>query len=417
MKNIVKVLSFMSIISLLLTGCGSNVSSVKATENQNLIVILGNHMHNYVPDTSLCEEALRSACMEEGMVGVIISGGTPYLASGKSISIPKQQSGLSNAKIRQIVDSEVEQIETLMSTSMAEGEEVDLLGALELASREANSDKYSGKTDVYIFDSGVSTKVFDMSLLNIENVDVQKIVEALQEKSMIADYSKMGVIQWYSCGDTPYKLSRNKSEKIKELWEAIITAGGGNVVFHSDTATGTFSEELPYVTKIPNTVEFIIEPESVEEEGESVQTSFEEPVVFPECSVGFNPGETTFLDEAVAKDSLEDVASFLLSNPEKRMLVSATTARWGTKSYMLDLSQRRADKVKDLLISMGVNSSQIETIGLGADSGFYVPDQDEDGNLIEEKAVKNRTIVCMDIEADIAGRILSGNFPRSEYNE
>lgn len=415
MKNMAKVLSIMSIISLLFTGCGTNVSSVKVTENQNLIVVLGNHMHNYVPDTSLCEESLRSACMEEGMVGVIVSGGTPYLASGKSIPIPKQESGLSNAKIKQIVNSEVEQIEMLMSTSMAEGEEVDLLSALELASREANSDKYTGKTDVYIFDSGVSTKVFDMSLLNIENVDVQKVVQALQEKNMIPDFSNMGVIQWYSCGDTDYKLSRNKSEKIKELWETIITAGGGNVVFHSDTATETFDEDLPYVTKIPNTIEFIIEPEDVEGE-KSVQTSYEEPVVFPECSVGFNPGETTFLDEVVAKDSLEDVASFLLSNPDKKMLVAATTAMAGSQPYRLDLSQRRADKVKDLLISMGVNSSQIETIGLGADSGFYVPDQDEAGNLIEEEAVKNRTIVCMDIESEIAGRILSGDFPRSDYN-
>ena len=47
------------------------------------------------------------------------------------------------------------------------------------------------------------------------------------------------------------------------------------------------------------------------------------------------------------------------------VLVTGHTDRIGTEKYNQGLSERRADAVRDYLVSKGVDKSKIETIGLG----------------------------------------------------
>ncbi len=63
---------------------------------------------------------------------------------------------------------------------------------------------------------------------------------------------------------------------------------------------------------------------------------------------------------------LEIVTLILQSDPGKKITLSGHTDAVGGRDYNTDLSERRADVVRDFLIKAGVNASQIVTLAKGA---------------------------------------------------
>ena len=60
----------------------------------------------------------------------------------------------------------------------------------------------------------------------------------------------------------------------------------------------------------------------------------------------------------------------------------------GDRKHNLDLSQRRADAVRDFLVKLGVESSRIKTRGFG-------PDQPKNKNDTPEGRLMNRRVEVM----------------------
>jgi outer membrane protein OmpA-like peptidoglycan-associated protein len=73
-----------------------------------------------------------------------------------------------------------------------------------------------------------------------------------------------------------------------------------------------------------------------------------------------NPGASRNLDQLVA---------FLTDHPERRVEIDGYTDNVGTDSFNLDLSQRRADTVRSVLVNRGIDSARIATRGYGKDFG------------------------------------------------
>ena len=65
------------------------------------------------------------------------------------------------------------------------------------------------------------------------------------------------------------------------------------------------------------------------------------------------------------------------------VLVTGHTDRIGTEAYNQKLSERRADAVRDYLVSKGVDKAKIETIGLGEKQPVVQCDQKNLKALIE----------------------------------
>jgi OmpA-OmpF porin, OOP family len=63
--------------------------------------------------------------------------------------------------------------------------------------------------------------------------------------------------------------------------------------------------------------------------------------------------------------NLYPLVTFLQKYPERRVLIEGHTDSVGSDAYNLDLSQRRADAVRDFLIQNGVNAAQLTTRGYG----------------------------------------------------
>jgi outer membrane protein OmpA-like peptidoglycan-associated protein len=79
-------------------------------------------------------------------------------------------------------------------------------------------------------------------------------------------------------------------------------------------------------------------------------------VLFDTGKAGLNPGASRNLDHLV---------QFLTEHEDRRVEIDGYTDSVGTDSFNLDLSQRRADTVKSVLVSRGIDSSRIVSRGYG----------------------------------------------------
>jgi outer membrane protein OmpA-like peptidoglycan-associated protein len=83
-------------------------------------------------------------------------------------------------------------------------------------------------------------------------------------------------------------------------------------------------------------------------------------VLFDTGRAELNPGAYRNLDQLV---------QFLTQHSERRVEIDGYTDSVGTDSFNLDLSQRRADSVKSVLVSRGIDSTRIASRGYGKDFG------------------------------------------------
>jgi outer membrane protein OmpA-like peptidoglycan-associated protein len=83
-------------------------------------------------------------------------------------------------------------------------------------------------------------------------------------------------------------------------------------------------------------------------------------VLFDSGRAELNPGAYRNLDQLV---------QFLTQHAERRVEIDGYTDSIGTDSFNLDLSQRRADSVKSVLVSRGIDPARIVSRGYGKDFG------------------------------------------------
>jgi len=81
-------------------------------------------------------------------------------------------------------------------------------------------------------------------------------------------------------------------------------------------------------------------------------------VLFDTGKAQLNPGAARNLDQLVA---------FLNDHPERHVEIDGYTDNVGSDSYNIDLSQRRADAVRQALVAQGIDPSRIVTKGYGKD--------------------------------------------------
>jgi outer membrane protein OmpA-like peptidoglycan-associated protein len=84
-------------------------------------------------------------------------------------------------------------------------------------------------------------------------------------------------------------------------------------------------------------------------------------VLFETGKADLNPGAARNLDQLV---------QFLSEHGDRRVEIEGYTDSVGSDSYNLDLSQRRAEAVKSVLISRGIDSSRISSRGYGKEYGI-----------------------------------------------
>jgi len=84
--------------------------------------------------------------------------------------------------------------------------------------------------------------------------------------------------------------------------------------------------------------------------------TLQEGVLFEYNKADLKPG---------AMRSLEPLTTFLREHPDRTLVIEGHTDSTGTDSYNLELSQRRADAVRNFLISQGISADRVLARGYG----------------------------------------------------
>lgn len=101
-------------------------------------------------------------------------------------------------------------------------------------------------------------------------------------------------------------------------------------------------------------------------------------------SVLFASNESTLLPAAMVK--LNEVADALIKgNPDSNITVEGHTDSQGQRQYNMDLGQKRAQAVRDQLVSRGVAQDRIKAVGVG-------PDRPVADNKTAEGRANNRRV-------------------------
>jgi len=97
---------------------------------------------------------------------------------------------------------------------------------------------------------------------------------------------------------------------------------------------------------------------SIKEESRGMVITLSGAVLFPS-------GEAALLPAAMS--SLENVATALKSTPDRNITVEGHTDSVGSRAFNMDLSLRRAQSVRDYLVSRGLPSETVKANGVGPD--------------------------------------------------
>jgi outer membrane protein OmpA-like peptidoglycan-associated protein len=84
--------------------------------------------------------------------------------------------------------------------------------------------------------------------------------------------------------------------------------------------------------------------------------TFQNPILFDTDSSVLKPG---------ARQMLDDIASVLEKYPDTDVLVKGHTDDTGTETHNQQLSERRAQTVKNYLVTRGVDLARLQALGFG----------------------------------------------------
>jgi outer membrane protein OmpA-like peptidoglycan-associated protein len=109
----------------------------------------------------------------------------------------------------------------------------------------------------------------------------------------------------------------------------------------------------------------------------------ESGVVVTLGDVLFASGETVLLEGALS--SLEEVVDLLQTEPDKKIRVEGHTDSQGAAETNLELSQKRAESVREALIVLGVAEERITAMGMGED--FPIASNDDEAGRAQNRRV------------------------------
>lgn len=417
MKNRIMKLVFILIAALTLTACAgkhdTKTLTREAGKEDHIVVILGSHNNAPKVNLGLVEEQIYEACFTNGSITLICDDGEPY---SYVVDVPRQQDGLSKAKYISIANEQTKEILEIASRMTAKTEQIDTLKAVQIGARslkaaEAEAEGGGIIRKMIILDSCLSTTgALDFTKSRLNGISAENIVEQLRDLGELPDLSMVDELTVYTCGDTAGRqtmLTEANRETLKKVWKTVFEAGGitANMKDNLPLSAVYDTDKLPVV----NTV--TVEQNSVNIDSEDETRSVLETgavISFDTMSIAFRPGTAELADPAAAQKSLEYVIGFLYDHPDFELLICGTTACWGGKEYCRDLSERRSEAVRALIIENRVSEKRLETAGVGYEfEDFYTYDLKEDGELDESIAPLNRTVKIMDLHSATARRVLN----------
>ena len=389
-----------------LTGCDSSNNEATA-EKAAVCYVLANtaNSQGLNLNSPMVQDTIYNTIRNYGYISVVNADGVPDVVLASSFDIDDKYKSASAERLDMDARAKTTNLIAGMQSVIATDPEVDYLAALNLALRTLSSlEEYDSKTIVVIGTGLSTTGVLDFQN-NLISAEPGTIVELLEEKGEIPCFNGI-MVYWQQMGDVAApqaQLSSAQRNKLQQIYGGIVEAGGGTFVCN-DIIANPVNEGTAYpaVTpvELPADIPISFNPETLN--SEATENVLAEPVVLTEEQITFIGDKAEYLYPEEAESVLKPIADFLLSN-DVTILLCGTTAGDGNSAYTMELSQVRADAVKQSLVDLGVDPSHIIAVGLGSTDPWHVY-----GIPTSDKAAScNRKVVLLDASSQTALEILA----------
>lgn len=401
-KTIAFILTVVLALGLLgsLTGCSQNDEA--STEKVAVCYVIANTANSKGLNlqSPLVQDTIYSTILNYGYISVVNADGSPEVVLANSFDIDEKYKKASKEKLAMDARSKATNLISGMQTVIADDPEIDYLEALRLAVRSlASLDGYDSK-QIIVLGTGLSTTgVLDFKN-NLISAEPDVIVELLNEKSEIPNFSDI-TVYWQQLGDVaaPQEaMTSAQKNKLQKIYGSLVETGGGTFVYNEIMANPVNeSVEYPSVTpvELPNDTPIAFEADDFDTEDDK---AFEEPQILSESQVEFIGDQANYLYPDKAVENIRPIAEYLLKHESVNLLLIGSTAGDTTNNSTLKLSQERADAVKTTLVELGVDGSRITTIGMGSSDPWHVPNAGYEGVA----ASANRKVVLLDSRSTTA---------------
>lgn len=389
-----------------LTGCDSSNNEATA-EKAAVCYVLANtaNSQGLNLNSPMVQDTIYNTIRNYGYISVVNADGVPDVVLASSFDIDNKYKSASAERLDMDARAKTTNLITGMQSVIATDPEVDYLAALTLAVRTLSSlEGYDSKTIVVIGTGLSTTGVLDFQN-NLISAEPSTIVELLEEKDEIPNFDGI-TVYWQQMGDVAapqQTLTSAQRNCLQKIYGGIVEAGGGTFIYN-DIIANPVNEgaSYPAVTpvELPADIPISFEPDILD--SEEVENVFTEPVVLTEEQVTFIGDKAEYLHPEEAESVLKPIADFLMRN-DVTILLCGTTAGDGNSAYTMELSQARAEAVKQSLVDLGIDPSHIIAVGLGSTDPWHVY-----GIPTSDKAAScNRKVVLLDASSQTALEILA----------
>jgi outer membrane protein OmpA-like peptidoglycan-associated protein len=110
----------------------------------------------------------------------------------------------------------------------------------------------------------------------------------------------------------------------------------------------------------------------------------ERGIVLTLGDVLFDTAQATL--KAGAASTVDRLAQFMRDYPDRRVMIEGHTDSRGSDEFNLDLSERRADAVRDALVERDIDAGRIRSVGLG--ETYPVASNDSDAGMQQNRRVE-----------------------------
>jgi outer membrane protein OmpA-like peptidoglycan-associated protein len=219
----------------------------------------------------------------------------------------------------------------------------------------------------------------DFRVPGLLDADPDAVARALSDSGYLPDLSGHTVVlAGIGYTATPQSsLDERRRANLVRIWEKIVTAGGATVETVTTPNTADAPKNLPAVSPVD------VPPTDVIRIACNTDS-----ILSNDGAVGFQPDSTTFVDSARARQALAEFAAFLTRNGDARASLVGTIAHYGTDDGDSGLSRLRAERVREVLVDLGVDGSRITAHGAG-----WGPFPSKDGPPSPADDQRNRRVV------------------------
>ncbi|MFI9814017.1 OmpA family protein [Saccharothrix variisporea] len=342
---------------------------------QALTLVVGARMGSPRPTLpGEVEGLVEVAARSERKVQVVRVDGQPTVALAADVRITGKNETQREKQVSELVGKVkafVEQLEPKQA-------EADVLGALAEAARVTPE----GGT-VVLVDSGLATAgAVSFREEGMWGANPGEVAAFLAAQRLLPGLTGRSVLLVGLGGtaDPQPALNEDLRGRVGKLWREVVTKAGATC--SGELAIPSRRDAFP--TTVPVTVvKLPEEPKPVPCGTTKLEDS---------GSVGFVPDTADLRDPAAADRTLQSLAGVVAGGAQRVTLVG-NTAGGGPAAGHVELSTRRAEAVKSILVRLGVPADRIATRGDGNSGPYHENDLGPDGVLIPAAAARNRSVV------------------------